>query len=149
MSTDTRQLADFVRLLTRAGADMDVVRREIIRQEGQSVITRAKLICKKEKIVDTGNLRDSFHAQPASVTGGSASVVVSNSADYASYVEYGHLTGVGKGAPGTLRSRRRRAMNSGRYVRGKYVLTRAIHGTLRTQESRITKRLRRIYEGRR
>lgn len=149
MSTDTRQLADFVRLLTRAGADMDAVRREIIQQEGQSVITRAKLICKKEKIVDTGNLRDSFHAQPASVAGDSASVVVSNSADYASYVEYGHLTGVGKGAPETLRSRRRRAMNAGRYVRGKYVLTRAIHGTLRTQESRITKRLRRIYEGRR
>ena len=149
MSADTRQLAQLVRQLTKAVADMNEVRREIAQKEGQSVVTRAKLICRNEKIIDTGNLRNSFHAEPAQVGEGTVSVVVANNADYASYVEFGHLTGVGKGAPETLRSRRRRAMNAGRYVRGKYVLTRAIHGTLRTQESRITKRLRRIYEGRR
>lgn len=146
MSADSRQLADLVRRLSRLRADMDAVRREIIAAEGQAVVTRAKLICKNEKIIDTGNLRNSFHAQTPSVGGGTASVVVANNADYASYVEYGHLTGVGRGSPETLRNRRRAAMNNGRYVRGRYVLTRAIQSTLRTQNSRISRRLQRILE---
>lgn len=146
MSADTRQLAMLVRQLQKAGADMNAVRRDIVQEEGQSVVTRAKFICKNEKIIDTGNLRNSFHAQPATVSDGAASVVVANNADYASYVEFGHLTGVGRGIPATLRNRRRRAMTAGHYVRGRYILARAVHGVLRTQESRIIKRLRRIYE---
>ena len=146
MSADTRQLAQLVRQLTKAGADMNEVRREIAQKEGQSVVTRAKFICRNEKIIDTGNLRNSFHAEPAQVGEGTVSVVVANNADYASYVEFGHLTGVGRGIPATLRNRRRRAMTAGHYVRGRYVLSRAVHGVLRTQESRIIRRLRRIYE---
>lgn len=146
MSADTRQLAMLVRQLQKAGADMNEVRRDIVQKEGQSVVTRAKFICKNEKIVDTGNLRNSFHAQPATVAGGTASVVVANNADYASHVEFGHLTGVGRGSAETLHNRRMRALSAGHYVRGRYILARAVHGVLRTQESRIIKRLRRIYE---
>lgn len=146
MSADTRQLAMLVRQLQKAGADMNAVRRDIIQKEGQSVVTRAKLICKNEKIVDTGNLRNSFHAQPAQAGEGTASVVVANNADYASHVEYGHLTGVGRGGAETLHNRRMRALSAGHYVRGRYILARAVHGVLRTQQSRIIKRLRRIYE---
>ncbi len=146
MSADTRQLAALVQQLRKAGADMNEVRREIAQKEGQSVVTRAKTICKNEKIIDTGNLRNSFHAQPAVVSGDSASVVVANNAEYASYVEYGHLTGVGRGTKKTLLARRKRALKAGRFVKGKYILERAIYGTLKTQQSRIEKRLRRIYE---
>lgn len=146
MSADTSELARLVRQLTKAGADMNEVRREIAQKEGQSVVTRAKLICRNEKIIDTGNLRNSFHAEPAQVGEGTVSVVVANNANYASYVEFGHLTGVGRGIPATLRNRRRRAMTAGHYVRGRYVLSRAVHGVLRTQEDRIIRRLRRIYE---
>lgn len=147
MSVDTRQLQQFARQLERAGANMDNVRREIVQKEAQSVVTRAKQICTREKIVDTGNLRNSFHAQSATVNGNTASCVVANNAEYASFVEYGHLA-VGKGVAETLHNRRRNAMNGGRYVRGRYVLTRAMQDTLRTQKSRILKRLRRIYENR-
>lgn len=146
MSVDTRQLEKFAKQLAKAGADMNEVRREIIQKEAQSVVSRAKQICTREKIVDTGNLRNSFHAQTATVNGNTASCVVANNAEYASFVEYGHLA-VGKGTAETLQNRRRNAMNSGRYVRGRYVLTRAMQDTLRTQKSRIYKRLRRIYDG--
>ena len=130
MSADTRQL-------TKAGADMNEVRREIAQKEGQSVVTRAKFICRNEKIIDTGNLRNSFHAEPAQVGEGTVSVVVANNADYASHVEYGHLTGVGSGGAEPLRNRHMRALSAGHYVRGRYVLSRAVHGVLRTQEDRI------------
>lgn len=145
MSVDTRQLQQFARQLERAGANMNNVRREIVQKEAQSVVSRAKQICTREKIVDTGNLRNSFHAQSATVNGNTASCVVANNAEYASFVEYGHLA-VGKGVAETLHNRRRNAMNGGRYVRGRYVLTRAMQDVLRTQKARILKRLRRIYE---
>lgn len=145
MSVDTKQLEKFAKQLAKAGADMNEVRREIIQKEAQSVVSRAKQICTREKIVDTGNLRNSFHAQTATVNGNTASCVVANNAEYASFVEYGHLA-VGKGTAETLQNRRRNAMNSGRYVRGRYVLTRAMQDTLRTQKARIYKRLRRIYD---
>jgi len=137
MSADTRQLAMLVRQLQKAGADMNAVRREIVQKEGQSVVTRAKTICTREKIIDTGNLRNSFHAEEPQISDTSMSIVVANNADYASHVEYGHIVVV-RG--------RRYAMSNGHYVKGRYVLSRAVEGTLRTQESRIIKRLRRIYE---
>ncbi len=147
MSVDTRQLELFAKMLARrAHTDINDIRREIIRKEAQSAVSRAKLICKNEKIVDTGNLRNSFHAEQPTVSGGTASCVVANNADYASYVEYGHLTGVGRGGVETLLRRRRRAVGKARYVRGKYVLTRAMQETFRTQQPRIEKRLRRMYE---
>lgn len=146
MSVDTRQIEQFARMLERAGANLNDVRREIIQKEAQSAVSRAKLICTREKIVDTGNLRNSFHAEQPTVSENSAYCVVANNADYASYVEYGHLTGVGRGGAETLLARRRRAVNGGRYVRGRYILTRAIQETLRTQQTRIAKRLRRMYE---
>lgn len=145
MSVDTRQLQRFARQLERAGANMDNVRREIVQKEAQSVVTRAKQICTRENIVDTGNLRNSFHAQSATVNGNTVSCVVANNAEYASFVEYGHLA-VGKGVAETLLQRRREAMNKEQYVRGRYVLTRAMQDTLRTQKARILKRLRRIYD---
>lgn len=146
MSADTRQLEFFARALARiAHRDINDIRREIILKEGQSVVTRAKLICKKEKIWDTGNLSRSFHAQNAQVFGTSASCTISNNAEYASFVEFGHLS-VGGGAPNTLLSRRRNAIDGGRYVRGRYVLARAIANTLRTQNARIERRIRRMYE---
>ena len=145
MSVDTRQLEKFAKQLAKAGADMNEVRREIIQKEAQSVVTRAKLICTKEKIVDTGYFRNNFHAQKAVVSDGNASCVVGNNVEYASFVEYGHLA-VGKGTAEMLQNRRRNAMNSGRYVRGRYVLTKAMQDTLRTQKARIYKRLRRIYD---
>ena len=144
MSVDTRQLERFARQLERAGRDMNNVRREIIQKEAQSVVTRAKLICKKENIWDTGNLCRSFHAQNAVVSGNTASCVVGNDMEYASHVEFGHLKVKRGDEP--LMVRRREAMDNKRYVRGKYILTRAVQGTLRTQKNRIYKRLRRIYE---
>lgn len=145
MSVDTRQLQQFARQLERAGANMDNVRREIVQKEAQSVVTRAKLICKKENIWDTGYFCTNFHAGKAVVSGTDASCVVANNAEYASYIEYGHLK-VKRGTPETLLRRRREAMDNERYVRGRYVLTRAMQDTLRTQKSRILKRLRRIYD---
>lgn len=145
MSVDTRQLEKFAKQLAKAGADMNEVRREIIQKEAQSVVTRAKLICTKEKIVDTGYFRNNFHAQKAVVSDGNASCAVGNNVEYASYVEYGHLKVKRGSAP--LLQRRREAMDNERYVRGRYVLTRAMQDALRTQKNRIYKRLRRIYDG--
>lgn len=143
MSVDTRQLELFVDNLSRAQRELPELMKQIIVGEGVYATGQAKKICKDEKIVRTGNLRNSFHTDPSpSINGTRLYIEVHNNADYASHVEYGHLA-VG-GGRGSLHGRRRAAMQGGRFVRGKYILTRAIERTRATQPGRINRKLSRF-----
>ncbi len=140
MSADYRQLVAFRNSLVRAQDGMTDFRKQLIVGEGVYAVKEAKKICKEERIIKTGNLRNSFHTDASPVVSGNiVRIDVHNTADYASHVEYGHIA-VGKGS-GTLRDRRRKALAGGKFVRGKYVLTRAVIRTLDTQPVRIGRKL--------
>ena len=144
MSVDSSQLRDFAEGLNRVRQDLPELMKKLVVGEGVYAVSQAKKICKDENIIRTGNLRRSFHTDPAPrVSGSIVSIDVHNSADYASHVEYGHLA-VGRGG-GSLRDRRRAAMHAGRFVRGKYILTRAVQLTKNTQQRRIDRKLRRFF----
>lgn len=144
MSVDSRQLEIFADNLSRAQREIPQMMREIIIGEGVYAVSQAKKICKDEKIIRTGNLRNSFHTDPAPrISGTRLRIDVHNSADYASHVEYGHLA-VGR-TGGSLHDRRRAAMMNGGFAPGKYILTRAIERTRATQTGRINRRLTRLF----
>jgi hypothetical protein len=140
MGAEYGQLVRFRDSIRSAAAGMTELKRQLIVGEGVYAVKQAKKICKDEEIIDTGNYRNSFHTDPAPVvTPQNARIDVHNGADYASHLEYGHLV-VSRGG-GSLHSRRRAAMAGGRFVRGKYVLTRAIQRTAATQAARINRKL--------
>lgn len=152
MSADYGQLVRYAEGLRRAQAGMTEFKRQVIVGEGAYAVKQAKKICKDEQIIDTGNYRNSFHSDPAPVvTLDGARITVYNNADYASYLEFGHLI-VRRGG-GALTLRRREAVRGGKFVRGKYVLRRAIQRTLDTQNERVGRKLERYIrehtEGRR
>lgn len=140
MGAEYSQLVAFANALRKAKDGMPDLKRQIIVGEGLYAVKEAKKICKEERIIKTGNLRNSFHTDPAPiVTDNLARIDVHNSANYASHVEYGHIT-VSRGG-GSLHDRRRKALEGGKFVRGKYVLTRAIYRTRDTQPIRIQRKL--------
>lgn len=140
MGAEYGQLVRFAENIRSAAAGMTELKRQLIVGEGVYAVKQAKKICKDEDIIDTGNYRRSFHTDPAPVvTPQNARIDVHNGADYASHLEYGHLV-VSRGG-GSLHARRRAAMLGGRFVRGKYVLTRAIQRTKETQAHRISRKL--------
>ena len=140
MGAEFGQLVRFADNLRRAEQGMPELKRQIIVGEGVYAVRQAKQICKDEEIIDTGNYRNNFHTDPNPViTPSSARIDVHNGADYASHLEYGHLV-VSRGG-GSLHARRRAAMEGGKFVRGKYVLTRAMQRTKDTQAVRISRKL--------
>lgn len=143
MSVDSRELQAFVENLSCAEREMPEVMKELIVGEGVYAVGQAKKICKDEKIIKTGNFRNSFHTDPAPrYSGSKVTIDIHNNADYASHLEYGHIA-VGNNG-GSLRQRRRYALRRGHFVRGRYVLTRAIECTQTTQAGRINRKLNHI-----
>lgn len=142
MGANYGQLRQLAENLHRAEQGMTEFKRQLALGEGLYAVKQAKKICTDEDIIDTGNLRRSYHTDPnPMITPNTLRIDVHNSAKYASDVEYGHIV-VRRGST-DLQQRRRAAMRNGRFVRGKYVLTRAIQRTLETQRARIGRKLNR------
>lgn len=145
MGAEYSQLVAFANSLHKAKDGMLDLKRQIIVGEGLYAVKQAKKICKEERIIKTGNLRNSFHTDPAPVvTDNLARIDVHNSAEYASWVEYPHLI-VSRGE-GSLFDRRRKALEEQKYTRGRFILTRAIYRTRDTQPMRIQRKLREYLE---
>lgn len=82
-------LMQFRDRLQRLSAEVPNLLCEMADREGQYVVKRAKEICTKENIGNTGQYREGFHSDPPQYDGRHISVRVYNGVDYAEYLEYG------------------------------------------------------------
>ena len=160
MSFDFKDLEKFQENLEALKEDAPEIIEELVIGEGVYAVGQARRIAKAEKIVDTGAYRMNWHtgnrATPAyegkeydgskpRKNGTSYQIDVYNNIDYAKHLEYGfrshyvppqHLSGYYKKRfPKGLY-----VGPAGGYVRGKYVLKRAIRRTETTQNARLTRK---------
>ena len=71
------------------GHDVPKVFDKVSKQGARYFEREAKKITTEKRLVDTGNYRNSWHAKAVDL-GGAYAVHCENTAEYASYLEYGH-----------------------------------------------------------
>jgi len=148
------QLVEFRNNLQKLAEDMPHVMDQLVVGEGVYAAKQAKLICKNDEpdIINTGNYRNNWHSgDKATRTKREYKIDVFNNADYASHIEYGFrshwVPGEWQGntfvyIPGVKTGMYVGPRNG--YVKGRYVLRRAIKNTKKTQDARLQRKLRRI-----
>lgn len=85
---DVRDFEDFIDELNEFGDKID----EIIIEALEEVALRELRMVKKRTPVDTSHLRKSWKISEVTKHGDQFEVILSNNADYADYVEFGHRT---------------------------------------------------------
>ena len=162
MSVDNRELEEFQRKLAALKEQAPEFMRALALAEGVHAASEARRICKAEGIVNTGNYRENWHAGDrrvgtrskdvsdgckARVRGKTYSIGVYNNAEYAKHLEYGFRSHFvpgrweGKtfvyqpGFPGGMY-----VGPKGGYVRGHFVLRRAVRRTELTQPNRLRRK---------
>jgi len=165
LGVDNRQLKEFEQNRRRLAEQVPECMEELIKGEGVFAVKEAKRICSSEQISpstkgSSGNYRNSFHSgdkdskyegpaehdgsQPVR-TGNKYTVDVYNNLDYAKHLEYGFRSHF---VPGhwegkTFVYQRNDPAGGmyvgkpGGYIRGRYVLKRAIKNTKDTQAARL------------
>lgn len=160
MSFDFKDLEKFKENLEAMKEDAPEIIEELVIGEGVYAVRQARSIAKAEKIVDTGAYRMNWHTGDRSTpahegkeydgskprkNGKSYQIDVYNNVDYAKHLELGfrshyvppqHLSNY-------YRKRFPKGLyvgTPGEYVRGKYVLKRAIKRTEATQKARLTRK---------
>lgn len=160
MSFDFKDLEKFKENLEAMKEDAPEIIEELVIGEGVYAVRQARRIAKAEGIVDTGAYRMNWHTGnratpahegkeydgiPPRKMGTSYQIDVYNNVDYAKHLEHGfrshyvppqHLSGY-------YRERFPKGMYvgpPGGYVKGKYVLKRAIRRTETTQKARLTRK---------
>ncbi len=161
MSFDFKDLEKFKENLEAMKEDAPAIIEELVLGEGVYAVKQARSIAKAEGIVDTGAYRENWHTgnratpayrskvehdgKPPRKNGKSYQIDVYNNIDSAKHLEHGfrshyvppqHLSNY-------YRKRFPKGMYvgpPGGYVKGKYVLKRAIRRTETTQKARLTRK---------
>ena len=162
MSVDNRELEEFQRKLAALKEQVPEFLRALALGEGVHAASEARRICKAEGIVNTGNYRENWHAGDrrvgtrskdvsdgckARARGKTYSIDIYNNAEYAKHLEYGFRSHFvpgrweGKtfvyqpGFPGGMY-----VGPKGGYVRGHFVLKRAVRRTELAQPNRLRRK---------
>lgn len=146
MSFKYKELVQFRDNLLDLIDDVPEIVEELVVGEGVYAVKQAKTIAKNDKIVDTGAYRNNFHAGNKAMAhsnnkdhdgskpqrnGNTYRIDVYNNIDYAKHLEYGHRVVVVKDG---------KKIDTGKYVKGRFVLLRAIRRTKITQEARLKRK---------
>ena len=161
---DKKALLEFRDKLEKLKDNAPAVMEEIAIGEGVYAVKQARLICKNEKIVDSGAYRMNWHTGTAGTDKANAEgydgtapknkgkyveIDIYNNLDYAKHLEFGfrsHFVPV-KYLSNHYRKQFPDGMyvgEPGGYVRGKYVMKRAVNRTEKTQKARITRKFEKI-----
>ena len=161
MSFDFKQLQQFRDNLEAMKKDVPEIMEELAVGEGVYAVKQARLICKNDKIVNSGQYRMNWHAgdkaRPAEASGKehdgskprkngtSYQIDVYNNVDYAKHLEYGFRSHYvpAKYLDGYYLKRFPNGFyvgTPGGYVKGRYVLKRAIKRTETTQNARLSRK---------
>lgn len=158
---DFKDLEQFRDNLLKMREHVPEIMEELAVGEGTYAVKQARSICKTDKIIDTGTYRQNWHtgdkARPAEASsklhdgskprkhGTSYTIDVYNNVDYAKPLEYGFRSHYVP--PEHLSSHYRKRFPKGMYVgppggyvKGRYVLKRAIKRTETTQQARLTRK---------
>jgi len=155
VSADFRDLIKWRDNMANTAAEMDQIMDELVVGEGVYAVKQAKLICKNDvpDIVGSGDYRNNWHSGEKAVRNGrSYKVDVFNNLSYAKHLEYGFRSHFVPGHwEGNTFVYQRDDPEGGMYVgpykgfvRGRFVLRRAIKRTEITQEARLKRKLDRI-----
>lgn len=117
--------------------------------EGLYAVKQARLICKNDKIVNTGTYRRNWKCDTSAKRSGKKYIVrFYNPIDYASHLEYGFRSHFVPGYWDGNSFVYDRNADSGMYVgprggfvRGHYTMKRAVKRTSSTQQARITRKI--------
>ncbi len=172
MSADYKQLVAWRKNLAALRDEAPQIMAELVIGEGVYAVKQAKSICKAEKIVNTGNYRNNFHAGDRAMiydgtephdgaapkrSGSNYRIDVYNNADYAKHLEHGFRSHF---VPGYWAGRTFVYVKGyrpkdgepggmyvgprGGYVKGKFVFLRAIRRTKQTQNARLSRKINKI-----
>ena len=86
---DTSELEDLIAVYEEVAKDFEQFLKKFMLNIGRRVLARTKLYTP----VDTGDLRDLWELSDVEVIGDVVQITLFNPLDYASHVEYGHVTG--------------------------------------------------------
>lgn len=146
MSFKYKELEQFRDNLLALQDEASQIMEELVVGEGVYAVKQAKSIAKNEGLVDTGAYRNHFHAGNKAMAhsnnndhdgskpqrnGKTYRIDVYNNIDYAKHLEYGHRVVVVKDG---------KKIDTGKYVKGRFVLLRAIRRTKITQEARLKRK---------
>lgn len=161
--SDTRDLQAFTTALQMLQADVPEMLNQLAVGEGAYAARQARDICKQEPgLINTGQYRLGFKAGTTARRSGRAyQIDVYNGVDYAKHLEYGFrshfIPGKWEGntfvyIPGYKPPKGEPAGMyvgpPGGYVRGRYVMKRAVLRTKKTQEARLKRKMQRMVQDR-
>lgn len=153
MSVDLSGMQGFHDRIQALKNDIPEIMDQLAVGEGRYARDQARKICKEEKIHISGEYRRNFKSGTKSLrVGNSYKIDVYNNLDYASYVEYGFRSHF---VPGhweghTFVHQRNDEAGGmyvgpyGGYVRGRFVLRRAVKRTEITQAARLNRKMNQI-----
>lgn len=173
MGVKNNGLIEFQKKLEALRDDIPEIMEELVVGEGSYAVKQAKLICKNDipDVINTGDYRNNFHTgdKALSFTGNEPhdgsrpkrkgkwyKIDVYNNLDYAKPLEYGFRSHFvpGHWAGKTFVYNRNDPKGGmyvgehGGYVRGRFVLKRAIKNTKDTQEARLKRKQEQIIKDR-
>ncbi|MFR1755137.1 MAG: HK97 gp10 family phage protein [Oscillospiraceae bacterium] len=143
-------LTQYIQQLEALKADIPAIMSKIATGEGDYAVKQARLICKNDHVVSTGAYRRNWQSDKAAKRSGHRYIVrFYNPLDYASHLEYGFrshfVPGHWEGKTFVYsRNDPKGGMYvgpKGGYVRGKFVMRRAIKRTKDTQKVRIERKI--------
>lgn len=153
MSVDHTGLTDFQARLEALRDDMPEIMDGLAVGEGLYARDQAREICKEEKLVNTGAYRLHFKSGKKAIrAGNSYKIDVFNNLEYAKMLEYGFRSHFVPGHwEGNTFVYQKKDPDGGMYVgpgggyvRGNFVLLRAIRRTKDSQTARLRRRMKRI-----
>lgn len=167
MSVDNHEMVQMQNNIRAMIRDVPEIMKKLIKQEGEYAVKQAKIICKTDNpdVINTGLYRNSFHCGDSAsdtvgvvkASGNTYSIEVYNNLDYARPLEYGfrshfvpgywqgntfvYVKGYQppKGKPGGMYVGPKNG-----YVKGRYVLRRAVKRTTTTQDARLRRKINKI-----
>lgn len=157
MSVDNSELMAFQNQIQALKDDIPEIMDTLAVGEGRYARDQARKICKEENIANTGDYRRNFKSGTKAIrAGNSYKIDVFNNLDYAKPLEYGFrshfVPGHWEGRSfvympndpqgGMIMPGKKKAPSG--YMRGKFVLRRAIRRTKTTQAARLNRKMDRI-----
>lgn len=144
-------LTQYIQRLQALKADIPAIVGRIAVGEGAYAVRQARMICKADGIVNTGQYRRNWQSDKTAKRSGRRYIVrFYNPLDYAGHLEHGfrgHFTpGHWEGKvfvynPGDPKGGMYVPKGGGKYVRGKFVMKRAARRTKDTQQARVTRKI--------
>lgn len=150
MAVEKRDLTQYIQQLQALKADVPAIMEKIAVGEGSYAVRQARMICKADGIVNTGQYRRNWQSDKTAKRSGRRYIVrFYNPLDYAGHLEHGFRSHF---VPGHWEGK---TFVYGRndpaggifvggkagYVRGKFVMRRAVRRTKDTQQARVTRKI--------